>query len=274
MTELDGFERRLLHALTDIDASRPSARPTLAREGRRSLRRPTPARRRGRTRVALVIAAMTLASATTAVAAASGLFSAAPPEVKKVFTDLNRTGDHRVQPGKAVRIGAVDDHAAYAAPTADGGFCLYYASNPRSGPTGSTCIPRGAGPGEVVFDVLPGSDAMFVFGRVGGTTATTVTVTFPDGADALRTPVGDSGFFLGRIPDRAMRTLMIEFQPGPKDPPTKDGGPIESLDLSQVARLTATATDADGNPVAHGVPATMPVPGMPGDTPTPPSPTR
>jgi hypothetical protein len=42
-------------------------------------------------------------------------------------------------------------------------------------------------------------------------------------------------------------------RPGPKDPPTKDGGPIRSLDLSRVSAISVTATDADGDTVAHGI---------------------
>jgi hypothetical protein len=69
----------------------------------------------------------------------------------------------------------------------------------------------------------------------------------------VRTPVAEAGFFVVKIPDPAMRTLMIETPPGPKDPPTKDGGPIRGLDLNRVTAISVTATDASGNPVAHGV---------------------
>jgi hypothetical protein len=245
MTNLAGFEGRLLQALTDIDARRPVTQPVLTSFQLR--------RRRTRGRLALVAAAATVICSTTAVAAASGLFSAAPAGVKRVFAALNGSSGHRVDAGEAVQIGVIDDHAAYAAPTADGGFCLYFAPNPGSGPTGGLCIPRGARPNEVVFNVLPGSDGGFIFGRAGAADASTVAITFPHGAGSLRTPVGEAGFFVARIPYPAMRTLMIEIQPGPKDPPTKDGGPIESFDPTRVSAISVSAADAQGNTVAHGV---------------------
>ncbi len=244
MTNLYGFEARLLRALTDLDASRPATLP--ARAGQ-------PRPRRARRRLTLVAAAAALICGTTAAAAASGLLPAAPAGIKRIFAALDGSSGHRVQAGQAVRIGVIDEHAAYAAPTADGGFCLYFAPNPRSGPTGSYCIPRGAGPDEVVFSLLPGTDAGLIFGRVGAGQAASVAVTFPAGTGTVRTPVADAGFFVVKIPDPAMRTLMIETPPGPKDPPTKDGGPIRGLDLNRVTAISVTATDPSRNPVAHGV---------------------
>jgi hypothetical protein len=131
MTDLDGFERRLLHALTDLDARRAVNPP--ADTANRT--RPPVARRR------LVLVAVTtiLVVGTTALAAASGLFPTAPAEVRRIFAGLS--GDRDVDADRAVRIGVIDDHEAYAAPTEDGGFCLYFAPNPRSGPQGITASP-------------------------------------------------------------------------------------------------------------------------------------
>jgi hypothetical protein len=67
---------------------------------------------------------------------------------------------------------------------------------------------------------------------VGDEGAATVEIAFPDGAGTLTTPVADSGFFGIAIPDAAMRTMMIAIKPGPKDPPTKEGGPIMGLSPS------------------------------------------
>ncbi len=116
-------------------------------------RRPRP--RPTRTRLALVAAAA-LVCGTTAVAAAAGMFSAAPAGVKQVFARLNGSGGHEVDAGQAVRIGVIDEHEAYAAPIADGGFCLYFAPNRRSGPTGTDCVPRGAGADEAGNTVAHG----------------------------------------------------------------------------------------------------------------------
>jgi hypothetical protein len=91
-----------------------------------------------------------------------------------------------------------------------------------------------------------------IFGRVGAGDATTIVITFLDNTTA-RTPVAEAGFFGAPIPDSAMDAMMVETPPGPKDPPTKDGGPIRGLDLSLVTAISVTATDAAGNPVAHGV---------------------
>jgi hypothetical protein len=244
MTNLYGFEARLLRALTDLDASRPATLP--ARAGR-------PRRRRTRRCLTLVAAAAALICATTAAAAASGLLPFAPAGVMGIFAALDGSSGHRVEADQAVRIGVIDEHAAYAAPTADGGFCLYFAPNPRSGPTGTYCIPRGAGPDEVVFSLLPGTDGGLIFGRVGAGEAAAVAVTFPGGTGSVRTPVADAGFFVVKIPDPAMRSLMIETPPGGKVPPTKDGGPVLGLDLNRVTEISVTATDASGTPVGHGV---------------------
>ena len=248
MTNVDSFEGRLLQALVDIDERRPIAGPSvtgLADTGRRP-RRPT------RRRLTLVAAAAALICNTTAAAAAAGLFSAAPAGVKQIFAGLNGSSGHEVDAGQAVRIGVIDEHEAYAAPTADGGFCLYFAPNPRSGPTGTDCVPPGAGADEAVFSVLAGHDGGLIFGRVGASDATTVVIRFLDNT-TVRAPLAEGGFFGVPIPDSAMDAMMVETPPGPKNPPTKDGRPIRGLDISLVSAISVTATDTAGNTVAHGV---------------------
>jgi hypothetical protein len=243
MTELEGFERRLLHALTDLDARRVVTPPA-----------DTPPRSRrpiARRRLAMVVVITVLMIGTTAVAAASGLFPTAPAEVRRIFAGLG--GDRDVDANRAVRIGVIDDHEAYAAPTEDGGFCLYFAPNPRSGPTGHHCIPRTARANEVLFTVMPGTDRILIFGRTGAAGATHIVITFPGDGGTLRTPVADSGFFGATVPEHARDTFETTHQPGPKDPPTKDGGPIVAFDLNRVSDVRVVAIDAQGKTVAHGV---------------------
>jgi hypothetical protein len=242
MTELEGFERRLLHALTDLDARRVVTPP--ADTPHRS-RRPS-----ARRRLAAVVV-ITVLMIGTGVAAASGLFPTAPAEVRRIFARMG--GDRDVDANRAVRIGVIDDHEAYAAPTEDGGFCLYFAPNPRSGPTGHHCIPRTARANEVLFTVMPGTDRILIFGRTGAAGATHIVITFPGDGGTLRTPVGDSGFFGATVPEQARDTFETTHQPGPKDPPTKDGGPIVAFDLSRVDDVRVVAIDAQGKTVAHGV---------------------
>jgi hypothetical protein len=104
-----------------------------------------------------------------------------------------------------------------------------------------------AHPGEVVFSVPPGTDGGLLLGRAGGESAATVEIAFPDDAGTLTTPVADSGFFGVAIPDAAMQTMMIATQPGPKDPPTKDGGPIMGF-VPERAAISVAASDAKGCP--------------------------
>lgn len=246
MIDAQHFEDRLLDALTEVDARRAGTSPAFQHR--------EPRRRVGRT-LALAVAASFLVFGTGAVATATGLFSSAPVAVKRIFAGLDGTSGSSVDGSKAVQIGVIDDHLAYAAPTSNGGFCLYFASNPRSGPTGTACISRGAGASEAVFSVLPGTDGGVLFGRVGEADAASVDITFPDDGGVLDTRVGESGFFAVKIPERAMRTLMIELVPGSKGyPPTKDGRPILSFDLTRVPAISVIARDAQGNQVAHGVP--------------------
>jgi hypothetical protein len=243
MTELDGFERRLLDALTDLDARRaPTPPAAITGRTRRRVARP-------RLVAVAVIAALVLGS--SAVAAASGVFPSAPAEVRRIFAGL--AGERGVEADRAVRIGVIDDHEAYAAPTESGGFCLYFAPNPRSGPSGHHCIPRAARADEVLFTVLPGTDSILIFGRTGAASATRVMITFPGDEGTLQAPVGDAGFFGATVPEQARDALETAHEPGPKDPPTKDGGPIVAFDLAKVAALRVVAVDAHGTTVAYGV---------------------
>jgi hypothetical protein len=100
----------------------------------------------------------------------------------------------------------------------------------------------------VVFSVLPGTDGGLLFGRAGDEGAVTVEIAFPDGAGTLTTRVADSGFFGVAIPDAAMPTMMIEIQPGPKDPPTKGRRPVREL------RARACGRDLGGGLRREGYP--------------------
>jgi len=259
-----GFEVRLLHALTEIDAARPAvpARPS-----------PAPARRRRRTRRSLTIVAATLIVALggTAAASTTGLFHSAPASVQRIFAGLDGHG-HSVDAAAAVRIGVIDDHVAYAAPTSGGGFCLYFGDNPRrSGPTGGTCLLRGAASDEAVFSVLIGTDSDLLFGRVGTTRAQNVTATFPRSGQTVTAAVLDSGFFMVKVPDRSARSLMIAIPPDPKQGViSKDGGPILSFQPDRVLEISVTAFDGEGRVVAHGVPVDQPGGPMPTSTASPP----
>ena len=227
---------------------------------RADLRRSARPRRARMLGIALVAS---LAGVGTAVAATAGLFEPAPDAVKGTFERLDG-----VEAGKAVAIGVIDDHAAYAAPAAGGGFCLHFADNPRSGPSGESCVPRGARAGEVAFIVSLGNDGGFVFGRAGDAAARTVEIAFPDGGGTLTARVGEERFFLAQLTPRAQRSLMISIEPGPKDPPTKDGGPIESLDLDRLAEVTAVARDASDRIIARGTSMELPDSGTTTTTPT------
>ena len=255
-----GFEARLEQALSEIDAARPTAAPL----------RPAPARRRGRARryLPIIAATVTVALGGTAMASASGLFGSAPPDVQRIFSGLDAHGGS-VDAAQAVRIGVIDSHVAYAAPTSNGGFCLYFGKNPRSGPSGGSCIQRGAAPGEAVFSVLMGTDGDLLFGRVGNSQAEQVTATFPRSGQTAHAPVADSGFFLLQIPARSARSLMIVVPRDPQKPvATKDGGPILAFQCDRVPEISVTALDGQGHAVAHGVAVASPECAM-GPTPGP-----
>jgi len=256
-----GFEARLEQALSEIDAARPAPA---------AIRRPAPARRRGRARryLPIIAATVTVALGGTAMASASGLFGSAPPDVQRIFSGLDAHGGS-VDAAQAVRIGVIDSHVAYAAPTSNGGFCLYFGKNPRSGPSGGSCIQRGAAPGEAVFSVLMGTDGDLLFGRVGNSQAEQVTATFPRSGQTAHAVVADSGFFLLQIPARSARSLMIVVPRDPQKPvATKDGGPILAFQCDRVPEISVTALDGLGHTVAHGVAVAAPECAM-GPTPGP-----
>src|SRR5262245_58308859 len=85
-------------------------------------------RHRSRRRVAALVAAATLATGTVA-GASTGFFAAAPAWVKDIFG-----GRDGLDEKDAIEVGVIDEHITYAAPADDGGFCLYYGPNMRSGP--------------------------------------------------------------------------------------------------------------------------------------------
>jgi len=203
------------------------------------------ARRRRRGRLVCVAIAVTLAIGGTSVAATRGLFSPVPDEVKGTFEGLDGA-----DASKAVRIGVIDDHPAYAAPTEDGGFCLYFAPNPghvqRSGPSGNYCLP-GAGADEIAIDVSIGHDGGFVFGRVGPEGAATVEIAVPDGGGTLTTPVAEERFFLANLPPKAMRALDVDY-------------------MERIPAITATAKDAEGTTLAHSAVGEWAPPGVPAET--------
>jgi hypothetical protein len=212
-------------------------------------------RQRRRAALAAIVALLTLAGVGSAIAAATGTFPAAPQAVERLLQDINDSGEADVDVTHAVRIGVIDDHAAYAAPTADGGFCLVFAAAQRSGPSGSRCTTAalaGVGDGEIAFTTEVGSDGGFVFGRVTDGAATVV-IQVPNGGGTLTTAVVEEGFFLVKLSERALRAVTIVTPRGPKDPPTKDGGPIKSFDPTRIDAISATAKDAQGAVVARGV---------------------
>jgi hypothetical protein len=213
------------------------------------------AQRPRRVRLGAIALVATLAGFGTAVAATTGVLQPAPDNVKGVFERLD---DSSAGPGvdasKAVRIGAIDDHAAYAAPAAHGGFCLYFAENPRSGPSGSACTAaQDLATDEISLAPQLGSDGGFVFGRVGTEAARTVEIAVP-GAGTLTARVGQDRFFLAALPERAMRAL-IRVVPGTD---AKDADrTIEVFDQDRIDALRATAKDADGNIVARSKPGAV-----------------
>jgi hypothetical protein len=195
-------------------------------------------RSRRRRRACLVgLALATIVVSGTAFAAATGTFQAVPEHVRDIFDQIPDAGRPVVDASKAVEIGEIDDHVAYAAPTSDGGFCVYFAPDPRSGRTGSTCIgadPNGIAQDEIVFSVQLGSDGGFLFGRVGAATAAKVAVEMPRDTGSVTTQVGTDGFFVAELPSRAMDVLFV------------DG----VFDERRIEDMTASATDASGTIVA------------------------
>jgi hypothetical protein len=203
----------------------------VARDRSRAARR----RKTGLVAAAAVIAAAAVGSA---IAAATGSFMPAPAQVQETFSGLGGGIDS----SKAVEIGVIDEHTAYAAPRTNRGFCLYFAPAQRSGPSGSTCTDNNPGPSEIVLSPQLGHDGGFVFGRVGADDAVTVEIVLPDGTGTIRTPVVQDRFFLADLPQRTLDAL------------------------SRGAELTASATNADGDIVARSVDPSLAAPGTPTET--------
>jgi hypothetical protein len=238
--EADMTETNIPELTPALGRIRAELMTAVARDRSRAARR----RRRGLLAALAVVAAAGVGSA---IAAATGAFTPAPPQVKQTFEDLNSGPDAPgVDASRAVQIGVIDEHPAYAAPTAGGGFCLYFAPNPgrvqRSGPSGSVCTASEPGPSEIVFSPQQGHDGGFVFGRVGTDDAMTVEIVLPNGTGTIRTPVVEDRFFLADLPQRALDAL------------------------SRGATLTATATNADGGTVARSVEPSLAEPGRPTET--------
>lgn len=240
--EPTGFETRLLGKLIEVDAARA---PRLDQPSR-------PARRTRWTLAA--VGATTVVAFGGVAAAASGVFDSAPPQVQHTMAGLDGHGQ-RVGADQAVRIGVIDDHIAYAAPTSGGGFCLYFADNQRSGPSGGNCIDREAAPDEAVFSVLVGNDGGLVFGRVGTAEATQVRASFPITGGTATAAVAASGFFAVPISNSTLDSMSVVTPPDPAklQPQTKDGGPIRGLDLDLLAEISVTPLDGSSHPVGHGV---------------------
>jgi hypothetical protein len=215
--------------------------------------------RRRRATIFAAAACVTFAGVSVSIAATTGLFRPAPSEVKETFRRLDPAT--RVDASRAVEIGVIDEHAAYAAPRNGGGFCLYFAPNPRSGPNGSICTTSDPSRDEILLNTSVGTDGGFVFGRVGNADAEAVDVEIPNGGGIVTSRVGESGFFLAQLTDRALDAITTERLPGPNDPPTKDGGPITAFDQSLIDAITATARSADGTVVAAGTHTPLPNPG-------------
>jgi hypothetical protein len=190
------------------------------------------AARRRKTYLGAAVAVVAVGAVGGAIAAVTDAFSPAPPQVKQTFEELNSGPDAPgVDASRAVRIGVIDEHPAYAAPTEGGGFCLYFAPNPgvvqRSGPSGSVCTGSDPGPEEIALTPQIGTDGGFAFGRVGSDDAVTVEIELPDGSGIVTAQVGPDRFFLAGLPERALTAL------------------------ANGKKVSAVARDADGTIVAR-----------------------
>jgi hypothetical protein len=182
-------------------------------------------RRRHRRRVATLATALILLGGTTA-AATTGFFHAAPGWVKGIFGGVDN-----VDSSSAVKLSVIDDHIMYAAPSADGGFCLYFRPNERSGPNGLGCVGS-EGQSDIPISLEFGHDGSFVIGRVIAANANEVELVLPGDDSPLSTPVRDDGFFLIRLPITALKVLMAD-------------------DITVTSRsIKATARDGAGTTVA------------------------
>ncbi len=220
------LDEEMIDVTTVMERMRDDLVTAIAADQRRSR-----GRRRRRLAAALV-AGMLVGGG--AIAAATGYFSPAPDDVKETFGELAPG----IDPSRAVEVGVIDDHPAYAAPRDDGSFCFYFAPNAgdvqRSGPSGSLCIHEPVQPGQIALAPLFGHDGAFVFGRVEPENATSVQIQLP-GGESVSTEVAADGFFLVALPPSVMDLVM----------------PGGSLDLATLDSMSATGTDADGTVVAH-----------------------
>jgi hypothetical protein len=204
------------------------------------------AARRRKTYLAVAVTVVAVGAVGGAVAAVTDAFSPAPPQVKQTFEELNSgPGAPGVDASRAVQIGVIDEHPAYAAPTEDGGFCLYFAPNPgrvqRSGPSGSVCTASDPAPDEIALTPQIGHDGGFAFGRVGTADAVTIEIELPDASGIVTVKVGPDRFFLAGLPERALTAL------------------------TNGKTVSAVARDADGTIVARSAPEGLGL-GMPTET--------
>lgn len=211
--------------------------------------------RRRRVRLAGSMVALLVLCSSAALAAATGLFSPAPEPVRNIFDGLNDGTGPAVDASHAVEIGVIDDHAAYAVPTEDGGFCLYFAPNPRSGPNGTACLLDPVEAGDITFSPLVGHDGIFVFGRVGAEDAATVEVVLPGGGGTLTAPVAEDSFFLAALSASQSQAAGVDVE--------------GVFDLDLLGSMTATALDQAGSVVAQSdAPVFDPFVPVGGPTPT------
>jgi hypothetical protein len=186
-----------------------------------------PAPRRRRLRLAGLVVAVMLVSG-TAVASTTSFFTTAPDWVRGIFSNVPE-----VDEANAIKVGVIDDHGTYAAPADDGGFCLYYAPDIRSGPPSVVrCVEGGHAANVIPLTLEMGGDGGFVVGRVLADGATSVDVTLPGRVRPITTPVRDQGFFVVKLPDASMQAV-----------------PHDGLQAS-LASLSATAKDALGEEIA------------------------
>lgn len=184
-------------------------------------------RRRGWFRLTGLVVAVMLVSG-TAVASTTSFFTTAPDWVRGIFSTVPE-----VDEANAIKVGVIDDHGTYAAPADDGGFCLYYAPDIRSGPPSVVrCVEGGHAANVIPLTLEMGGDGGFVVGRVLADGVTSVDVTLPGRVRPTTTPVRDQGFFVVKLPDASMQAV-----------------PHDGLQAS-LASLSATAKDALGEEIA------------------------
>src|SRR4029450_12882904 len=103
----------------------------------------------------------------------TSFFTRAPDWVRGILGDVPN-----VDEANAIKVGVVDDHVTYAAPADDGGFCVYYAPDIRSGPSGIQCV-EGHDTDVIPLTLEIGGDGAFLVGRVLAEGATSVDIAMP-----------------------------------------------------------------------------------------------